>query len=76
MKDLLNLLKNQNQKQEFDAIRPYSDEETGTAINNLVRDPEFLDMIGRFKSPTLAKWAPGMLRVWVKRWLASLVGCW
>lgn len=38
--------------QEFDAIRPYSDEETGTAINNLVRDPEFLDMIGRFKSPS------------------------
>ena len=60
--------------QEFDAIRPYSDEETGTAINNLVRDPEFLDMIGRFKSPTLAKWAPGMLRVWVKRWLARNFG--
>ncbi|MCL7944634.1 1-acyl-sn-glycerol-3-phosphate acyltransferase [Marinobacter sp. ATCH36] len=57
--------------QEFDAIRPYSDEETGTAINNLVRDPEFLDMIGRFKSPMLAKWAPGMLRLWVKRWLIS-----
>lgn len=60
--------------QEFDAIRPYSDEETGPAINNLVRDPEFLDMIGRFKSPTLARWAPAMLRVWVKRWLASHFG--
>lgn len=57
--------------QEFDAIRPYSDEETGTAINNLVRDPEFLDMIGRFKSPTLAKWAPAILRLWVRRWLIN-----
>lgn len=57
--------------QEFDAIRPYSDEETGTAINKLVRDPEFLDMIGRFKSPTLAKWAPAMLRFWVRRWLVT-----
>ncbi len=57
--------------QEFDAIRPYSDDETGNAINKLVRDPEFLDMVGRFKSPTLAKWAPAMLRIWVKRWLIS-----
>lgn len=57
--------------QEFDAIRPYSDEETRTAINNLVRDREFLDMVGRFKSPTLAKWAPAMLRLWVRRWLVS-----
>ncbi len=56
--------------QEFDAIRPYSDEETEAAIHNLVRDPEFLDMIGRFKSPTLAKWAPAVLRLWVRRWLA------
>lgn len=57
--------------QEFDAIRPYSDDETGTAINKLVRDPGFLDMIGRFKSPTLAKWAPSVLRIWVKRWLVN-----
>lgn len=57
--------------QEFDAIRPYSDEETGTAINKLVRDPEFLDMVGRFKSPTLAKWAPAILRLWVRRWLIN-----
>ncbi|MFN2359865.1 MAG: 1-acyl-sn-glycerol-3-phosphate acyltransferase [Marinobacter sp.] len=60
--------------QEFDAIRPYSDEETGIAINNLVRDPEFLDMVGRFKSPMLAKWAPAMLRIWVRRWLVSHFG--
>ena len=31
--------------QEFDAIRPYSDEETGAAINRLVNDREFLDNV-------------------------------
>lgn len=59
---------------EFDAIRPYSDEETRAAINKLVRDREFLDMIGRFRSPTLAKWAPVLLRFRVRRWLISHFG--
>ncbi|WP_273203412.1 1-acyl-sn-glycerol-3-phosphate acyltransferase [Marinobacter subterrani] len=60
--------------QEFDAIRPYSDEETGAAIHRLVNDQEFLDMVGRFKSPTLARWVPAMLRVFVRRWLLSHFG--
>lgn len=60
--------------QEFDAIRPYSDEETRSAINNLVRDPEFLDMVGRFKAPALARWAPALLRGWVRRWLLRRFG--
>ena len=60
--------------QEFDAIRPYSDDETGTAIHRLVNDQEFLDMVGRFKSPTLARWAPAMLRVFTRRWLSNRFG--
>lgn len=60
--------------QEFDAIRPYSDEETGPAINRLVNDQEFLDMVGRFKSPTVARWAPAVLRMFVRRWLISHFG--
>lgn len=60
--------------QEFDAIRPYSDEETGPAIQRLVNDPEFLDMIGRFKSPTIARWAPALLRAFTRRWLESHFG--
>lgn len=60
--------------QDFDAIRPYSDEETGPAIRRLVNDQEFVDMVGRFKSPTLARWAPALLRVFVRRWLASHFG--
>jgi hypothetical protein len=60
--------------QEFDAIRPYSDEETPAAINNLVSDTEFLDMVGRFKAPTIARWAPALLRGWVRRWLIRRFG--
>ena len=60
--------------QEFDAIRPYSDEETGAAIHRLVNDREFLDMIGRFKSPTVARWAPAVLRLLTQRWLVRHFG--
>ncbi|WP_417514476.1 1-acyl-sn-glycerol-3-phosphate acyltransferase [Marinobacter sp.] len=60
--------------QEFDAIRPYSDDETGPAIQRLVNDQEFLDMVGRFKSPALARWAPAPLRFFTRRWLASHFG--
>lgn len=55
--------------QDFDAIRPYSDEETAPTIQRLVNDREFLDMVGRFRSPTVARWAPGLLRMFVRRWL-------
>ncbi|MDO6442345.1 1-acyl-sn-glycerol-3-phosphate acyltransferase [Marinobacter sp. 2_MG-2023] len=60
--------------QEFDAIRPYSDDETGPAIQRLLNDQEFLDMVGRFKSPALARWAPSPLRFFTRRWLASHFG--
>ena len=60
--------------QEFDAIRPYSDEETAPAIKRLVNDREFLDMVGRFKSPLAAKWAPAVLRMFVRRWLVGNFG--
>ncbi|MDY6840060.1 MAG: 1-acyl-sn-glycerol-3-phosphate acyltransferase [Pseudomonadota bacterium] len=60
--------------QEFDAIRPYSDEETSAAITRLINDREFLDMVGRFKSPTLARWAPSILRIFTRRWLSSHFG--
>lgn len=59
---------------EFDAIRPYSDEETGPAIQRLVNDREFLDMVGRFKSPTIERWAPALLRFFLRRWLISNFG--
>lgn len=60
--------------QEFDAIRPYSDDESGAAINRLVNDQEFLEMVGRFKFPTLARWAPSLVRGFIRHWLKKRFG--
>ncbi|MDV2080675.1 1-acyl-sn-glycerol-3-phosphate acyltransferase [Marinobacter xestospongiae] len=60
--------------QEFDAIRPYSDEETEEAIQRLLGDAEFLDLIARFKSPTLSRWLPGLIRGRVRNWLRDTFG--
>lgn len=66
--------KNRADMQDFDAIRPYSDEETGPAIQRLLNDNEFLDMVGRFKSPVLSRWAPALLRFFTRRWLSRRFG--
>lgn len=55
--------------QEFDAIRPYGDDEVVGAVQRLTNDPEFLLMVGRFRSPLLARWLPGLIRKRVKVWL-------
>ncbi len=60
--------------QEFDAIRPYSDDETDAALNRLIHDAEFLDLIARFKSPTLARWMPALVRIRIKHWLVRHFG--
>lgn len=66
--------KNSASMQQFDGIRPYSDEETGPTIHRLVNDTGFLDMVGRFKSPMLARFAPAVLRVFIRRWLVRHFG--
>lgn len=55
--------------QEFDAIRPYSDAEAPAAIRRLLDDREFLDMIGRFRSPLMARWLAPVTRARVRHWL-------
>ncbi len=57
--------------QEFDAIRPYSDAEAPAAISRLLDDREFLDMVGRFRSPVLARWLAPLVRRRVRNWLHS-----
>lgn len=57
--------------QEFDAIRPYTDEETAGALDRLVNDPEFLDLIARFKYPTISRWFPGLIRQRIRSWLLA-----
>ena len=60
--------------QEFDAIRPYGDEEVEDAVSRLCNDPDFLLMIGRFRSPFFARWFPGLLRTRVRAWLWKQFG--
>ncbi|OEY67596.1 1-acyl-sn-glycerol-3-phosphate acyltransferase [Marinobacter sp. X15-166B] len=60
--------------QEFDGIRPYSDEETTAAFTRLVQDPEFIDLIARFKSPRLSRWFPRLVRMRVKAWMHEKFG--
>lgn len=60
--------------QEFDAIRPYGDDEVVGAVQRLSNDPEFLLMVGRFRSPLLARWLPGLIRRRVKAWLKREFG--
>lgn len=60
--------------QEFDAIRPYGDDEVEGAVKRLSNDPDFLLMVGRFRSPFLARWFPGLLRKRVKTWLWKQFG--
>ncbi len=60
--------------QEFDAIRPYSDEETTAAFTRLVQDPEFIDLIARFKCPRLSRWFPRLVRMRLKAWMHANFG--
>jgi len=53
--------------QAFEAIRPYKDSEAPAALDRLINDREFLDLIGRFKAPTFTRLAPGVARVLTKR---------
>ncbi|GGY67372.1 1-acyl-sn-glycerol-3-phosphate acyltransferase [Marinobacter zhanjiangensis] len=60
--------------QEFEAIRPYGDDEVVGAVQRLSNDPDFLLMVGRFRSPMLARWLPWLLRHRVKTWLKREFG--
>lgn len=60
--------------QAFEAIRPYRDDETREALNRLVNDDEFLQLVGRSKAPALNQTVPGLARFWLKRWLQREFG--
>lgn len=60
--------------QQFDAIRPYRDEEVPNAIRRLLKDPEFLGLVAGFKAPGLFRWAPLLVRFGVQRWLRREFG--
>jgi 1-acyl-sn-glycerol-3-phosphate acyltransferase len=48
--------------QNFDAIRPYRDDETDAVIARLCRDPDLLRAAAAFYAPRLSRWLPGLAR--------------
>lgn len=60
--------------QRFDAIRPYLDEEVPAIVQQLLKDPEFLNLVGGYRAPRLFKWAPLLVRFSVQRWLKREFG--
>lgn len=47
---------------EFDAIRPYTDEEVPAVLQRLTRDNELLGILGSHHFPRLSRWFPGLVR--------------
>jgi len=48
--------------QNFDAIRPYRDDETDAVIARLCRDPDLLRAAAAFYAPRLSRWLPWFAR--------------
>ncbi|MFE8071741.1 1-acyl-sn-glycerol-3-phosphate acyltransferase [Marinobacteraceae bacterium S3BR75-40.1] len=57
--------------EDFEDIRPYEDNEVQTVVARLLRDREFLNMIGRFRAPRLQNLAPGLTRTVVRLMLST-----
>jgi len=57
-----------------DDIRPFSDDEVQPVIQRLIRQPEFQDLIGRFRAEWLHRFMPGVVRFWVRWQLQRLLG--
>lgn len=47
---------------DFDDIRPYRDDEVATVLNEIVRDPELIELIGQFKYTKPYKYLPFLVR--------------
>jgi len=58
---------------EFAEIRPYRDDEVRPVLARLLADEAFLDAVGRYRFPLLARIAPALLRALAARVLARRV---
>ena len=55
--------------QNFDAIRPYRDDEVPGVIERLANDPALLRAAAAFFAPRLARWLPGLARFAARRFI-------
>ncbi|HKI75152.1 MAG TPA: 1-acyl-sn-glycerol-3-phosphate acyltransferase [Pseudomonadales bacterium] len=54
--------------------RPCVDADVPRLVGRLLNDREFVEFLGRYHSPTLARWCPFLVRTLVKRRLGKLLG--
>ncbi|MCB1694349.1 MAG: 1-acyl-sn-glycerol-3-phosphate acyltransferase [Pseudomonadales bacterium] len=59
---------------EFQDIRPYDDAEVTGVVHRLLADQDFLDFLGRYDSPRLARFAPILVRWAARRQVRKLIG--
>ncbi|MAL99257.1 MAG: glycerol acyltransferase [Alteromonadaceae bacterium] len=60
--------------EQFDAIRPYRDDEVAGVIQQLLVDQEFLNLASSRQVPRLARFAPAVARALVSYWLKRKYG--
>lgn len=58
----------------FDDIRPYHDDEVKNVVQELLVDTDLLDFLGRYHSPRLSRYFPGLVRFFVGRFLKGQLG--
>jgi hypothetical protein len=58
----------------FDDIRPYHDDEVKKVLQELLVDTDFLNFLGRYHSPRLSRYIPGVVRFFVRRFLKGQLG--
>lgn len=56
-----------------DDIRPFSDDEVQSVIERLLGQVGFQDLIGRFRAERIHRFAPALVRVWVRWQLKRLL---
>ena len=49
--------------EKFKSIRPYQDSEIRPVVDQLIRDPEFLESIANFYFPKLTRLFPGLIKM-------------
>ena len=55
----------------YNDIRPYRDHEVSSVVDTLLSDNEFIDTLIALRGNRIAKWAPGLVRLFARRTMKS-----
>lgn len=63
------VIEDNNNMKKFDDIRPYNDDEVRPTIERLLKDKEFIAVVGRFRFPWAPEWLLPLISLFVKYYL-------